>query len=265
MANRLVSENAALAGDGRALTRDDNKPPSVVDLLTSELSETYAKEFDKVDPIRERANAREQKIASDEDLAAWTAIYVDANTLWKALDGARKNEARPLDAAIKNVFEPKLQPLATILTWIKTKADDYNRAKLKKQREDEAAEQARLRKIVDDERREAEIAAEFQDTDAAIEHVTRAAAVQQQAAQAPVAKAADVARVRNDNGGMATAATVWTYAIDDYSKVDLNALRLIIDRKAVETAIAKVVKNQKGETKIDGVRVYEDVGTKFRA
>lgn len=265
MANKLASENAAIAGDGRVLTRDDNKPPAVVELLTSELSETYAKEFDKVDPIRDRANAREQKIATDEDLAAWTAIYVDANQLWKSLDEARKNEARPLDQAISNVFAPRLAPLAKLREWIKVKADDYNREKVRKQRADEAAERDRLAAIERKAREDAAIAAEFQDADAAVEHVTRAVEAQQQVDQVQTAKTADVARVRTDSGSMASAAAVWKFEVADYSKVDLNALRLIIDRKAIDTAIGKVVKNQKGDTKIEGVRVYEDVGTKFRA
>lgn len=264
MANKLRSENAAQAGDGRVLQRDDNRPPSVVELLTSDLLETYGKEFEKVDPIRARANALEQKIETDEDLAKWTEIHVEASALFKSLDAARLNEQRPVLAAIKDVFEPKLSVLSRITDWIRKAGDDFNRKKLAKQRAEEAAERERLAEVERKAREDAAIAAEFGDTDGAIDHVTTAAEAQQHAAHAPTAKAADVARVRADSGAMSTAQAVWKFSIDDYSKVDLNALRLIIDRKAVETAIAKVVKNQKGETKIEGVRVFEDVGTSFR-
>jgi len=246
--------------------RDHNRPPSVVELLTSELTETYALEFAKIEPIRERANAREQKIDSDEDLAAWTTIYVDANTLFKSLDAARLNEKRPLEAAIKDVFEPKQAPLSRITDWIKKEADDFNRKKIQKQRAEEAAERARLQKIAEDQRREAEIAAEFEQADQVVEFVKGGIAAQQAVDQAiaDAAKASDVARVRTDSGSMSTAQAVWKFSIEDYSKVDLNSIRAFFTPAEIDKAVAKFVKLQKGATKIEGVKVFEDVGTSFR-
>lgn len=266
MANRLASENAmaTTAGDGRVLQRDDNRPPSVVELLTSDLTETYSKEFEKIDPIRAKANALEQKIETDDDLAKWTQVHVEASTLFKSLDAARLNEQRPLQQAIKDVFEPKLSALSRITDWIRKAGDDFNRKKLAKQRAEEAAERERLADIERKAREEAAIAAEFGDTDAAIEHVTAAVEAQQHAAQATAAKAADVARVRADSGAMSTASTVWKFSIDDYSKVDLNSIRLAFTPAEIDKAVGKIVRTQKGATKIEGVRVFEDVGTSFR-
>lgn len=264
MANKLLSENAAQAGDGRVLQRDDNRPPTVVEMLTSDLVETYGKEFEKIDPIRARANALEQKIESDEDLAKWTQIHVEASALFKSLDAARLNEQRPLQAAIKEVFEPKLSALTRITDWIRKAGDDFNRKKLAKQRAEEAAGRERLAEIERKAREDAAIAAEFGDTDAAVEHVTAAAEAQQHAAQATTAKAADVARVRTDSGAVSTAQAVWKFTIDDYSKVDLNSIRAFFTPAEIDKAVGKVVRLQKGATKIEGVKVYEDVGTSFR-
>lgn len=265
MANKLASENAnATAGDGRILDRTDNRPPSVVEMLTSDLVETYRKEFEKIDPIRARANALEQKIETDEDLAKWTDIHIEASALHKSLDAARLNEQRPLQAAIKDVFEPKLSTLSRIMDWIRKAGDDFNREKLRKQRAAEAAERERLAEIERKAREDAAIAAEFGDTDAAIEHVTTAAEAQQQTDQAPTAKTADVARVRADSGAVSTAQAVWKFSIDDYSKVDLNSIRAFFTPAEIDKAVGKVVRLQKGATRIEGVKVFEDVGTSFR-
>lgn len=265
MANKLSSENAAQqAGDGRTITRADNNPPSLVALLIEQLGETYGLEFAKVDPVRARANATEQKIESDEQLATWTGIYTDANTLFKQLDAARLNEKRPLEAAVNETFQKHTEPLSKIMAWVKDKADAYNREKVRKQRAAEAAEAARLAEVERQAREAATIAAEFQDTETTLEQVAKVYEAQQQAQTAEPVKTADVARVRSEGGGLSTAATVWKFRVDDYSKVDLNALRNLIPAAEIDKAIGKVVKLQKGATKIDGVTVYEDVGTSFR-
>ncbi len=179
---------------------------------------------------------------------------------------ARLNEQRPLQAAIKEVFEPKLSTLTRITDWIRKAGDDFNRKKLAKQRAEEAAERARLQSIADEARREAEIAAEFQDTGAAVEHVHNAAAAEQQLAQtvASAPTTADVARVRSDSGAMSTAQAAWKFEIADYSKVDLNSIRAFFTPAEIDKAVGKIVKLQKGATKVEGVRVFEDVATQFR-
>lgn len=265
MANKLASENAAAGGDGRVITRADNLPPSLVNLLIEQLLDVYGLEFAKVDPIRERANATEQKIDSDELLAKWTAIYTDANALFKSLDEARKNEKRPFEKAVNDTFEPKTAPLVKIMEWTRRAADTYNRDKLQKQRAAEAAERERLAALERKAQEDAQIAVEFGDVAGAIASASAIAEVRQQAdVQAAPAKPAEVARVRVEGGGVSTAQSVWRFSIEDYTKVDLNAIRHMIPPAEIDKAVAKIVKLQKGATKIDGVKVYEDVGTTFR-
>lgn len=269
MANKLRSENiaqeAAAGGDGRPVTRADNNPPSLVALLIEQLLDVYRLEFAKVEPIRSLANLTEKKIETDEQLATWTAIYNQARELFRTLDEARKNENRPLEQAVNETFKRHTDALERITQWVKGAADVYNREKLRKQRAQEEAERARLAEIERKAREDAEIAAEFGDTAGAIEHVTKAVEVQQQAAQtAAPAKAADVARVRSESG-LASAASVWKFSVEDYALVDLNALRGMISPTEIDKAIGRIVKVQRGATKIAGVKVYEDVATKFRS
>jgi uncharacterized membrane protein YqiK len=266
MANQLVTEQAALAGDGRALSRHDNKPPTAVETLTSELVEVYGAQLKSVEPIARRATDAPEKIESDNDLKAWTTIAVDASTLWKALDIARLNEQRPVTAVFKDVFGPTLDRLQRITDAARDKANVYNRAKLAREKAEREAEEKRLREEAAASQRDAQIAAEFQNTPAAIEHVQEAAAINQQIAEiaASAPKPADVARVRSEGGGMSTVNAVWKFEVADYAKVDLNAIRQFIAPDAIDKAIRKIVGIQKGATKIEGVRVYEEADTQFR-
>jgi hypothetical protein len=266
MVNMLASKVSATAGDGRVLAKDDNKPPSTVEMLTTELVDTYKLELEKIEPIAQRANAAPQKIESDDDLKVWSEIYLDTSALFKSLDTARLNEQRPLLAVFKTVFGGTLERAERIMTFGKGISDTYSRAKLAKERADREADAKRLRDEAEQKRKDAAVAAEFGDVDQTAEHAQGAAALENQIAQASAEapKAADVARVRTDSGALSTVRSEWKFEVVDYSKIDLNAIRAFIDPKAVNVAIGKIIKIQKGETKIDGVRVYEDAGTTFR-
>jgi hypothetical protein len=261
-AGKALPEGAVIGPDGvarapeRVVTRGDNNPPSLVELLLDELTTARREEFAKVDPLRDRANAAVQKIETDDHLASWTAIYNDARELHRRLDEQRKADKRPYTEAIEELYEPRLAPLETIMAWIKKAADAYNRAKVQKQREAEALERARIQ--------EQERQAKLDDTDGMLEQAAKANEAREQAQQTAPVKAADVARVRAEGGGVAAAGTVWKFTIDDYSKVDLNAIRHLIPAAAIDKAVATIVKAQKGATRIEGVKVYEDVATSFR-
>jgi hypothetical protein len=122
-----------------------NNPPRVHEMLLSELSELYSKEFGQVVPIAKRANAAPKAAQSDDDLKVWTEICLDAKALSKALDGKRLEEQRPLVAAIKSAFDPHIARLDRIFTAGKEICNAYNQRKLEKEREARLAEERRLR------------------------------------------------------------------------------------------------------------------------
>jgi hypothetical protein len=241
--------------------RDHNKPPTTLDLLKQDLQTTYGNELAKITPIAERANAAPATIASDDDLAVWAKVGVDASKLWKQLDAARLNEKRPVTKAVDDFFE-EIARLSRIATVANQKATDWQRKKAAKARAEQEAEAQRLRDEAERKRLEAEF-----ESDGSSASVTtgEAAALEIQATTATQPQsAADLTRVRTADGITATTRTTWEFEIVDYAKVDLNALRLFIKRDAVETAIRKIVATQKGDTKIEGVRVFEKETAQFR-
>jgi hypothetical protein len=258
MPNKLVSE----AVDPR-LGLGGNKPPKVHELFASELVETYGLDLAKVEAIAARANDAPEKIATDQDLSAWTEIGLDANSLLKVLDTARLNEQRPITQVIKSVFGGPIDRCVKIVEAAKERATVYSRAKIAAELRERAEEQARLRAAADQHAKDAQVAAEFGDTDQAVEHVRASDQLSSQAQAAPAPKAADIARVRSDSG-LATAVMVWKFQIEDYTKVDLNALRMFFAPADIDKAVRAVVKKQKGATKVDGVRVYEEAEALFR-
>jgi hypothetical protein len=240
----------------------DNKPPALVDMLKEQLAETYGAELAKVAPLAERANAAPATIASDDDLKTWAEIGRDAAKLEKSLDEARLNEKRPIVAAVDGVFSDSVDRSKRINVAAVTKATIWNKHKAEVARKAQEAEAKRLR----DEAEAARIAAEFAIDEAPqVVAAGQAAALEMRADMAAEPQStADLTRVKTDSGVTATTAKTWKFEIVDASKIDLNAIRMFIDPKAIQTAIGKIVRTQKGATKIDGVRVYEEETAQFR-
>jgi hypothetical protein len=238
-----------------------NRPPSPVDLLKADLAETYGAQIAEAGPIAERANAAPE-IASDDDLAIWAKIGVDASKLHKALDTARLNEKRPVIAAVDGFFDAAIERVNRISVGAIQRATAWNKKKADAARAVQAAEAERLRKEAEAKR----IAAEFEvDESAAAVTAGEAAAIETQIAAAPQRSAADLTRTRTDDGILSTTRTDWKFEIVDVSKIDLNAIRMFIDPKAIAVAVGKIVKTQKGATKIEGVRVFEEETAQFRS
>jgi hypothetical protein len=241
-----------------------NKPPTPLDLLKSDLAEVYGAQIAEAGPIATRANDAPEVIASDADLAVWAKIGVDAATLFKTLDTARLNEKRPVVAAVDEFFQAATARLDRISSGATKRATDWNKKKIAIARAAQAVEDERLRKEAEAQRETARIAAEFEDVDQAVEAAGQAAAIETQIAAAPQPSAADLTRTRTDDGILSTTRTDWLFAIEDYSKVDLNAISQFIDPAAIDKAVRRIVKIRKGETKIAGVRVFTDETAQFR-
>jgi len=253
--------NAAATPEGMPVRGiGDNRPPSPVEIFKEALAEKYTAELAKIGPIADRANAAPAAIKSDDELALWGKISVDASTLFKQLDEARKNEKRPMTEAVDGFFADSKR-LERIVAAAQEKGTAWNRAKAAKARAEQEAEAQRLREEAEAKR----IAAEFEMNEAtSVIAAGEAAALEVRAEVVETPQtAADLTRVKAD-GVMATTATTWSFEIVDASKIDLNAIRMFIDPKAIETAIRKIVRTQKGATKIEGVRVFQDETAQFR-
>jgi hypothetical protein len=266
MANRLATENALATGakPPRDAVMGDNQPP-IHEQLGMSLTTRYAEDLAKVTPIAKRATEAPEIIRSDEELEVWKSIYLDGRDLTKTINDARLEEQRPILASLTAVFQPTLQRLERITDAAREKSDAWNKAKIKKQREEEAAERNRIAAEEAKKREELRTLAEFGEVDL-LDVATGIAKDQQFVREVapPPAAVAEITRVKSVDGSSASAAKSWTFEVDDYAKVDLVALRPFFKPDHIDAAIKAVIKIQKGATKIEGVRIVEDIGTKFR-
>lgn len=234
-----------------------------IDLLLHSLAAKHGEEIAKADPLAIRANGAVEAIASDDDLKVWAEIGRDASKLFKSLDEARKDEKRPVEAAINGLFKGAADRASRIYDAAVARATAWNKKQAAIARAVQEAEAQRLR----DEAEARRIAAEFEIDNEASAVVAAgeaaALAIRAETVAAP-RSTADLTRTTTDSGVTATTAKSWKFEIVDPAKIDLNAIRMFIDPKAVETAIGKIVRTQKGATKIEGVRVFEDETAQFR-
>jgi hypothetical protein len=139
----------------------------------------------------------------------------------------------------------------------------YNREKIAKARAEQQAREDELRRKADEAREQARLAQEFEQPALAERLNATAIVTDYQADAIEKPTAADATRLTSDVGTSSTR-TTWTFEITDINKIDLNAIRSHFTVDAIEKAIRSVVKAQKGATKIEGVRVFEDDTATFR-
>lgn len=125
--------------------------------------------------------------------------------------------------------------------------------------EREAAEKARLaeEKIRNEKDLSKAIALKEEQERAAIEAQERQAEAAK-AAEAATAKAAELGTVRGDFGSSSSLRTAWVAKILDESVIDLNELRGLISKDAIQKALNAHVKIHKGAKPLRGVKFYEE-------
>lgn len=258
------------AADPRLAIGANNPPPEFalalyVDGLPARLAADHSAPLaDKIDAIAKRANDMPTEFATDDDLAKATDIVNDAADAWDEFDASRKVEKEPYKRgadAVDDFYREPLLRLKRIKDAFTDRATKYNREKKRKADAAADAERKRLADIAEANRIAAEVAKEFDDDE---EAETRT-----QIAETVEARIEDIAPVvtepvRGSGGGSARAKAEWTFEIEDIAKVDLNALRNFIAPDAVEKALKALVKIQKGNAKVEGVRFFEDDKTTFR-
>lgn len=250
----------------RNVAPTDNSPPS----LKTILAENYAELALDVETIAARATAAPRAIKSADDLNSIAALVTDARALNKTVDAKRKAEKDPHLQAGREVdqfFAIFGERLERIQTFYQRIADDHARAKAAEERR-RAEEEAR--KLREEAVRQAEIARRAEEAGrakTAETHGARAEVAQERAELADAiaaAPAADLVRERTESGVLSTAKTEWTFEIVDLAKVPLEALRPYLKRDAIEAAIRALVKLQKDQVPLEGVRIFQDVKAVLR-
>ena len=223
---------------------------------------------DRVDDAVKKINKRPPKVKDDADFASVGHLVLDARKLTSELDETRKGETDPMFKAqreIKAYFDALSDKLAAALKPHQAAADDYTREKAAADRRKKEEEAKKLREKEEAERAKAETL-----TGAAAARAEGRAEVlagQAEAAESAASHgAASAVRTKVGGGGVATATTKWTFAIDDYDALiaPVGPLGPFINRDAIETAIRSIVRIQKGNTRLPGVRVFPDTKASFR-
>lgn len=234
------------------------------------LDEVLAKDFAElaaeVDAAVKKITARPAKIKDETDFAATGELVISARKLTKRLEETRKDETDPLfqaQKAIKAHFDAMADRITKALAPHQRAADDYTRAKEAEERRRREEEARKAREREEAERRKVE-EAKTVDGAARAEGRAEALAAEAERLEQGGGTAADAVRTKVAGGGVATAATKWDFSIENYDAIDLNKLRPFLNRDHVEAAIRSMVRVQKGNTELPGVKVFQDTKAQFR-
>lgn len=246
-----------------------NAPPADIDALTERLARDHADLAKDVESVARRATAAPVKVETAADLEAVAAIVIEARNLEKRRKKEFTLEKEPYRAAGLaidkhfNVFRDRLDRIVKALS---ARADAYQaeqdrKARLAAEEEARKAEAERIRQLEIVERQ-----AERGRENLAAKHAEKADFAEEQAADArrkAEASAADLTRIRTA-AGTVSASKAWSAEIEDYQKLDLNQLKLFIDRDAVLKAARAMAKIQKENMNVPGIRTFQEVKSRFR-
>lgn len=239
-----------------------NNPP-----IKEILADQYKELVDEIEPLADRANALPREIEDDEGLGPVGEVVLDAKKLSRKLEDTRTTEKAPHLAAGREVdhfFHPLIDRLDKIVSVFEAEATRYQRTKVEAERRRAADEAAKFRADEERKLREAEVAKR---DSTAERKKDEAADLSNQAAEADRradASPAELTKVRAENGVTASAKAKWTFRIVDLASIDLNSLRDFFRVEDIEKAIRSKVAIHKGNSKIEGVEVFEDVKATFR-
>lgn len=252
----------------RAVIGDNNPPPLAAILAekSAGISEDVAKLAAMANRWPKTAAGTLAKIETEEDLGAASDLVKSARTIAKRADDMRKVEKQPfLDGGreVDGFFGAITTRLERIGSAFQILADAYAREKAaeeRRRREEEAKrlreEEDRARAAAEAARRPVTAAKREAEADAAAERAADAEAF----AAAPTADL--VATTVSNSGVKAAAKTEWVGEIVDLGKLDLEPLRYLLKRDAIEAAVKQFVKN--GGRDLRGARIFEDVRAAIR-
>lgn len=209
-------------------------------------------------------------IDDDEALKKVSDLAAMLAACGKHLDAAREQEKAPFLAAGREVdgfFKPMLDGLADAKTALSRRATHYMNRKAEAERK-AREEEARIAQAEADRKlREAQEAEAHKLSDVADTKLAEAAEAEIDAniaAKAATAKPAELARTRSDAGTVATLSRKWEFAVDDWSKLDLETLRPYIAQGDLEKAVRAFVRTHKNTKPLAGVRIFEGASASFR-
>lgn len=237
-----------------------NNPPTFKETM----SEKYGSVFAALEPLADLADEAPEKITGPDELAKVSDIVREARRLHGEIEEIRKKEKQPLldeTTKLDAYFTARKAPVKRVWDAMQKLADAYQ-AEVDRLARAEAARKVReAQEEADRQRAIAEAEAARNRPQAAAKHAEKAAeAIRavESATSFATQSAAEVTRLRTE-GGTTSATTEWLFEIEDYAKVDLNAVRAYIPRERVEMAIKGFIKMNRGTVPLAGVRIFPKV------
>jgi hypothetical protein len=249
----------------RTAAADDNRLPLVT---VDQLKRDFAHVDTAITALEGRAASSPLVLEDDEDLASVTGLVGDVGKAIKRADELRDLQGRPhLEAqrTINTFFKSFETRLKTANDKIKQRATIYMNKKAEAARAKQREEEAKARALADAKAKEAADALKAGNADQA--HAAQAASDNlnnraDHAADAALAKPADLARTQTDSG-TATLAQTFEFEIENIDLIDLEALRPFLPRTSIEQAMRGFVKS--GRREIKGARIFSKTAARFRA
>lgn len=246
----------ARADNPRAVTGGNNPPT-----FKETMAEKYGSVFAALEPLADMADEAPEKITGPDELAKVSDIVRGARKLFNEVEEIRTKEKQPfLDGGkeVDGFFGAKKEAIKRVVDAMQKRADVYQAEVDAAARREAARKAGEAQEEADRQRAIAEAEVARNRPVAAANHAEKAADAQRTAdtaAAATQASAADVTRLRTD-GGTTSATTEWLFEIEDYAKVDLNAVRAYIPRERVEMAIKGFLKINKNMVPLAGILIF---------
>ncbi len=249
----------ARADNPRAVVGGNNPPT-----FRETMAERYGSVFAALNPLADLADEAPETITSADELAKVSDIVRAARKLFNEVEEIRTREKQTfLDGGkeVDGFFGMKKDAIKRVAAAMQRRADAYQAEVDRLARVDAARKAKEAQEEADRQRAIAEAEAARNRPQAAAKHEERAAEAQRTAETAAAttqASAADVTRIRTESG-TTSATTEWLFEIEDYSKVDLNAVRAYIPRERVELAIRGFIKVNRDTQALAGVRIFPKI------
>lgn len=244
----------------------DNKPPATFE---DELRIDHQDVFLKLDALKLSRAKLPVKVDDDTGLEQVGAFILEARALVKAAERAHKAAKEPFKLKVETCDKLFLTKgiageVAKMTAVVQAIADDYTERKAAKRRVELAAAAERARTESEGASYEAQnlqAAGSHSVAEVVLSQGEHAEKTADRLAKKAAGGVSDLVRTHMD-GMTASGRTVWTFEIEDSSKIDFNALSTAILDHELRQIIQRFV--DKGERLLPGVRIYEKNVSTFR-
>jgi len=257
--------------DSKTRGMGDNNPPMT---LSETLRRDHAGLIQEVDDLAAEATkarddlvpeeGKQPEVKTDEQRDKLIEIGKRARTLSKKIEATTLDTTKPHRETVDEIrafFNAFIPRTDRIKSTFETLVGEYNTKQQEAERR-AAAERARIAKAEADRLLEEAAASQHSVVSDVIANEAVAADQKAQIAER-AALSAGTGPTRTAAGTVSTSKP-WTFAVDDYAKINLNLLRPYFSVADIDKALRAHVRANKNTAPIEGVRFFQDAKTSFR-